>query len=158
MEVDDSAGHAKLRTSVFFTQFMDVTWGGAKGTKMRSTAATSECLVLGAAEKTVTSQGREHACKLKKKTGDTQHVCLKPSDAPPFCDLDVPPATRLSGKTEESNTGEIVDDILRGCVGKPKGKRQVLWEGDLWADDINGNENAPDHQNVDKFFRGGVPT
>lgn len=91
MEVDDSAGHAKLRTSVFFTQFMDVTWGGAKGTKMRSTAATSECLVLGAAEKTVTSQGREHACKLKKKTGDTQHVCLKPSDAPPFCDLDVPP-------------------------------------------------------------------
>lgn len=150
MEVDHSVGHATLRVGGLYTQSMNVKWGGGKGADMRSTVVTSEC--LGTAEAKVTWQGRVYDCKLKP--GDTQHMCFKRGDPPPFYDFNAPPTDRPSGKTKNSKVGEIVGDILHGYVGKPKGKRQVLWERGLSVDGMKSSENVPAHLNINTILGG----
>lgn len=123
MEVDHSVGHAKLIVAGLYTQPMDVKWGEGKGTDMHSTVVTSECMETAGAK--VAWQGRVYNSKLKPD--DKQHMRFKRSLLPPFYDLVAPPTDRPSGKTTNSKAEEIVDDMLPGYAGEPKGKRQVLW-------------------------------
>ncbi|CAM9528160.1 unnamed protein product, partial [Sphacelaria rigidula] len=57
MEVDHPSGHAKYREDGLHVGNMNVKWGGAKGSSMRSTTVTAGCLGLKPA--TMTWKGKE---------------------------------------------------------------------------------------------------
>eukprot|EP00732_Lithocolla_globosa_P002572 Lithocolla_globosa_v1_NODE_1727_length_2377_cov_16.907407.p2 type:complete len:243 gc:universal NODE_1727_length_2377_cov_16.907407:1199-471(-) len=39
---------------------------------------------------------------------------------------------------EESEVTEEIDNIIEGYIGKPKGKKQILWERGLWVEGMKG--------------------
>lgn len=146
MEVDHSSGHAKYREDGLHVANMNMKWGGAKGSKMRSTTVTAEDC-LGPNEAKIEWKDRIWDCKLK--AGDVQSPIFQVGDPPPFYDIAAPAKSARKGRKvrvacAKSGRGrgqkyKQLDEPIVGYEGKPKGVRQMLWERGLWEDGMTGS-------------------
>lgn len=154
MEVDHSSGHAKYREDGLHVNNMNVKWGGAKGSKMRNTTVTAEC--LGPHPATMQWKGERYDCKLKP--GDVQCPIFQVGDPPPFYDLEAPAKSAKKGRRVEvrtagkANNGKnsrmVLDEPIVGYEGRPKGIRQMLWERGLWEDGMTASADPNSGKNV----------
>eukprot|EP00733_Pompholyxophrys_punicea_P001906 Pompholyxophrys_punicea_v1_NODE_1160_length_893_cov_5.609467.p1 type:complete len:255 gc:universal NODE_1160_length_893_cov_5.609467:810-46(-) len=89
----------------------------------------------------------------KLKPGDTQFMNFQPNDPPPFYMLDAPPfdlinpvkPKKRARKKKSLPADEIlVDNFIEGYIGKPKGKKQILWERGLWKNKMTGDNKNPE--------------
>ena len=110
---------------------------------MRSTVVTDDC--LGDEPAFMEWNGKRINCKLK--AGQTQHMCFQPGDPPPFYEPDAPEFDTY--REVEDEKGERGVKLFRGNVGKPKGKKQVLWEGGLWKTGLRCGPKVPRNENID---------